>query len=203
MANDPTPTAALLDIDGTLLDSNDAHAWSWVQVLERHGRPVLFARVRPLIGKGGDKLLAELLGIGADEPLGRRLSEDRRRLFLERHLPRLRPTRGARELLQRMQRDGLALVVATSASGDELQALLRQAGVDDLIARSATASDAGHSKPDPDIVLAALRKSGVAAERALMVGDTPYDIAAARAVGVATIAKAAAAGTTRLWAAPW
>src|SRR5205085_11965543 len=141
----------------------DAHASSWLQVLERHGRPVPYARVRPLIGKGGDKILAELLGIGADEPLGRRLSEERRRSFLERQLPRLRPTRGARELLERMQREGLELVVATSASGDELQALLRQARVDDLIARSATASDAAHSKPDPDIVRAALKKSGVAA----------------------------------------
>ena len=188
MANFRSPAAVLLDIDGTLLESNDAHATSWVQTFERHGRSVPFARVRPLIGKGGDKILAELLGIGADEPLGRRLSEDRRRIFRERHLPRLRPTPGARALLERMRAERLALVVATSATGEELRALLRQAGVDDLITDSATSSDAERSKPDPDIVGAALARSGVGAEHALMLGDTPYDIAAARAAGVATIA---------------
>jgi HAD superfamily hydrolase (TIGR01509 family) len=188
MADDRSFAAVLLDIDGTLLDSNDAHARAWVETLARHGRPVRYERVRALIGKGGDKILATLLGIGDEEPLGRRLSEDRRRLFLGRYLRTLRPTPGARPLLERMRAEGLALVVATSASGDELAALLRQAGIDDLIASAATSSDAERSKPDPDIVGVALKRSGTTAARALMLGDTPYDIEAAARAGVATIA---------------
>jgi HAD superfamily hydrolase (TIGR01509 family) len=184
----PRRSVALLDIDGTLLDSNDAHARAWVETLRRARRPVEFARIRPLMGQGGDKVLAELFGLDADEPLAKRLSTERRRFFLERCLPALAPTPGARALLERMKRDGLALVVATSAGGDELQALLRQAGVADLVDASASASDAEHSKPDPDIVVAALASCGARPEQALMLGDTPYDIAAAAAAGVDTVA---------------
>jgi phosphoglycolate phosphatase-like HAD superfamily hydrolase len=95
------------------------------------------------------------------------MTEDLRRLFLDRYLPLLRPTRGARELLLALRVAGFQLVVATSASNEELEGLLRQAGVDDLIDGSATASDAEHSKPDPDIVSAALIKSGAAPDRAI------------------------------------
>ena len=79
-----TPRTALLDIDGTLLDSNDAHAQAWVETLRADGAAIDFARVRPLMGKGGDKVLAELLGLAPDAPRARRLSEARRRYFLDR-----------------------------------------------------------------------------------------------------------------------
>lgn len=180
--------AVLLDIDGTLLDSNDAHARSWEETLRAQGRPVAFERIRALIGKGGDKLLAELLDIDADGPLGRQISGQRRRLFLERFLPSLRPTPGARALLERMKAEEMSVVVATSSSGAELKALLAQAGIADLVEASASASDAEHSKPDPDIVKAALERSAVQPIEAMMLGDTPYDIEAARAAGVDTIA---------------
>jgi HAD superfamily hydrolase (TIGR01509 family) len=179
--------AVLLDVDGTLLDSNDAHARSWVEVFVRHGMPIGFERVRALIGKGGDKLLPELTGIDADSPRGKELSAERRKLFLEKFLPTLRPTRGARALIQQLKAKGVSVVIATSANGKELAALLRQAGVDDLIER-ATSSDDGASKPDPDIVRAALEEAKVAAEDAVMVGDTPYDIEAAKRAGMRTIA---------------
>ena len=103
-------------------------------------------------------------------------------------MPALRPTPGARALLERMRSDGVARVVATSAAGAELEALLGQAGIADLVDATATASDAEQSKPAPDIVEAALAKAGVAPERALMLGDTPYDIEAARCAGVASVA---------------
>jgi HAD superfamily hydrolase (TIGR01509 family) len=182
------PSVALLDIDGTLLDSNEAHVRAWVEVLQRHGRPVPAERIRSMIGKGGDKVLDELLGLKEDAPLAQRISEDRRRFFLDRLLPGLEPTRGARELLLRMKDRGIGRVVATSASGPELQALLRRAGVEDLIEESASASDAEHSKPDPDIVQVALAKSRVGPRSAILLGDTPYDIEAARKAGVDTIA---------------
>lgn len=180
--------AVLLDIDGTLLDSNDAHARSWVDVFQRHGLPPTFEQVRALIGKGGDKVLAELLGIDHESPQGKQLGDERRDIFLQRYLPDLKPTPGARELVQRLRDEEIQVVIATSAKGQELQALLKAAGVEDLIDEATTSDDADSSKPDPDIVQAALVKSGVQAVEAMMVGDTPYDIQAARAAGVDSIA---------------
>jgi HAD superfamily hydrolase (TIGR01509 family) len=177
----------LLDIDGTLLDSNDAHARSWAEIFKRHGMDIGFDRVRPLIGEGGDKLLPQLTGIDAESPQGKALSDERRELFLREYLPALRPTRGARALVERLKDAGLRVVVATSSNGKELSALLRQAGVADLIER-ATSSDDGASKPDPDIVGAALAEGRLAPDEAVMIGDTPYDIEAARRAGVRTIA---------------
>src|SRR5689334_23910074 len=106
----------LLDVDGTLLDSNDAHARSWVEIFGRHGLDIPFERVRPLIGKGGDKLLPELTGIEAESPQGKTISDERSALFLERYLAALRPTRGARLLVENLQASGLRVVVATSSN---------------------------------------------------------------------------------------
>jgi len=116
------------------------------------------------------------------------LSETRSKLFLKRELPTLRPTRGARALLERLTSVGLELVVATSAQSSEVRALLEQAGVADLIPLASSADDADRSKPDPDIVQAALRKSGSLAAQSVLVGDTPYDIEAAGRAKVPSIA---------------
>jgi HAD superfamily hydrolase (TIGR01509 family) len=178
----------LLDVDGTLIDSNDAHAESWSEALREFGRDVRASQVRPLIGMGGDKLLPRLLGVDADSPEGLRFSERRGRIFREQYVPRLRPTRGARELVARLRKEGLTLIIATSAQEEELEAMLRQVGLDDLIPQKTSADDAEHSKPDPDIVQAALRKAGLGAEAALLLGDTPYDVEAARRAAVGTVA---------------
>jgi HAD superfamily hydrolase (TIGR01509 family) len=191
----PTPRApgpalrtVLLDIDGTLIDSNDAHARAWVDALRTHGYVVPFEEVRPLIGKGGDKLVPELTGLDPDSDEAKRLGETRSKLFLTRELPTLRPTKGARALLEHLTSLGMELVVATSATSSEVQALLEQAGVADLIPLASSSSDADRSKPDPDIVQAALRKSGSLAAQSVLVGDTPYDIEAAGRAKVPSIA---------------
>ena len=180
--------AVLVDIDGTLLDSNDAHARSWMAVLKVHGHALPFERVRPLIGKGGDKLLADLLGDSVDASLIERLGDERGRVFRATELHHLQPTRGARALLERLRADGLSIVVATSAQSEETAALLEQAGLDDLVDGGADSGDADQSKPDPDIAQAALRKAGLRPSDAVMLGDTPYDIAAATKAGVPAIA---------------
>jgi HAD superfamily hydrolase (TIGR01509 family) len=177
----------LLDIDGTLLDSNDAHARAWTEIFRRHGLDIPYERVRPLIGKGADKLLPALTGLDDECALGRRLSEERKALFKGEYLPRLEPTPGARALVERLHGEGLRLVVATSSSGDELGLLLRQAGVEDLLG-AATSADDGDSKPDADIIEAALGKGKLRPGQALMIGDTPYDIEAAARAGVRTVA---------------
>jgi phosphoglycolate phosphatase-like HAD superfamily hydrolase len=178
----------LLDIDGTLIDSNDAHARAWVDSLRAHGYVVPFEQVRPLIGRGGDKVLPVLTGLDPESGEADRIAATRSELFLERELPTLQPTRGARALLEHLLAVGLELTVATSAKEDEVRALLEQAGVSDLIRLASSADDAERSKPDPDIVQAALRLSRSQAAHSAMIGDTPYDVEAAARARVPAIA---------------
>ena len=178
----------LLDVDGTLIDSNEAHARSWSEALAEFGRPASPEVVRPLIGMGGDKLLPRLLGVDADSDEGQRFSERRGRIFREQYVPSLRQTKGAAALIERLRREGFRLIIATSAQEEELEAMLRQVGLDDLVPQRTSADDAEESKPDPDIIQAALRKMKLEPQAAIMLGDTPYDIEAARRAGVETVA---------------
>src|SRR5947209_1163572 len=97
----------LLDVDGTLVDSNDAHAHAWVEALAEHGIDVPFEKVRRLIGMGGDKLLPEVSGLREDSPEGKRISQRRQEIFQKRSLPSLWPTPGAAQLLRRLKAEGL------------------------------------------------------------------------------------------------
>jgi HAD superfamily hydrolase (TIGR01509 family) len=179
--------AVILDIDGTLILSNDAHAEAWVDVGRELGHDIPFEKVRPLIGMGGDKVLPALTGLEEDSTEGKRMLERRGEIFVETYLATLKPAAGARELLQRFRDEGMKLVVATSARGEEMQKLLEQAGVADLVEDATSASDADASKPEPDIVAAALEKTGCPAAEVRMIGDTPYDVEAARRAGVAIV----------------
>jgi HAD superfamily hydrolase (TIGR01509 family) len=178
---------ALFDVDGTLIDSNGAHAESWARAMREHAVVVTAAAVRPLVGMGGDKLLPAIAGLEADSEEGKRITQRKKALFAE-YLPGLQPTRGARALVQFLRAGGIAPVVATSADEKEMAALLKQAGVDDLFHDRASKDDAGASKPDPDIVRAAMERSRARPETTVMIGDTPYDIEAAAGAGIPAIA---------------
>jgi HAD superfamily hydrolase (TIGR01509 family) len=178
----------IFDVDGTLVDSNDAHAQAWVDALAETGRTVPFERVRGLIGKGGDKVLPELTGLSDDSPEGERISARRKDLFKTRFLPGLRPLNGARDLVAHLASRGHPLGIATSAQPEELDPLLATAGVGEFFVHRTSSGDAQRSKPDPDIVRAALARMQVDAGAAVMIGDTPYDVAAAARAGVRTIA---------------
>jgi HAD superfamily hydrolase (TIGR01509 family) len=178
----------LFDIDGTLVDSNFAHAESWAKVLKSAGYDVQTADVLPLIGMGGDKLLPRLTGQSAESPVGRQLSKARTEMFLKRYLPSLRPTRGAMQLLQFLHSQGVRLAAATSATGPERDGLLRICGGDTVFEVATTADDAERSKPDPDIIDAALRQSGLTPGECVFVGATPFDIEAGYQAGLRVIA---------------
>jgi len=178
----------IFDVDGTLVDSNDAHAQSWVDTFTEAGYDVPFEKVRPLIGMGADKLLPRTVGISRDSDEGKKLVERRGEVFRSTYLPHLRALPGARDLVLRVKHDGLKAIVATSAKDKELKGLLKAAHVEDLMEEKATASDAKHSKPDPDIVEAAIEESDIPSQQLLMIGDTPYDIEAAGKAGLRTIA---------------
>lgn len=183
----PRLRGVLLDIDGTLVDSNDAHARAWVEALAATGRAVAFEAVRPLIGMGGDKLLPRVCGIDAESPDGKRASDQRSAIFRSTYLPGLKPCRGAADLLAGLVARGLRLAVASSAKKDELGALLKICGADHLIEAAASSDDAAASKPDPDIVHAALAALGLPPEEVAFLGDTPYDVEAARRAGIRVI----------------
>jgi len=170
--------AVLVDIDGTLVDSNDAHAHAWVDALTEAGYTAPFVRVRKLIGKGGDKVLPEMTGIAKDSAQGKRITARRTEIFKENYLPGLRPFPGARRLLERMHEEGLRIVAATSANEDEMKALLEVTGAPELFYQATSSGEAAHSKPDPDIVEAAITKAGCEAQQAFLLGDTPYDVEA-------------------------
>ena len=183
-----TLKAVLLDIDGTLVDSNDAHAAAWIEALREAGYDASYERVRALIGKGGDKLLPEVTGLRKDSALGEEISARRGAIFKKTYLPSLRAFAESRNLLARMKSMGMRLVVASSASDKELAPLLRIAEVEDLIEKRTSSADVDHSKPDPDIIEVALARAGCAPHEAMMLGDTPYDVESARKAGVSTIA---------------
>ena len=180
----------LLDVDGTLIDSNEAHARAWADTLRDHGwHDVSWQEVLPLIGMGGDKLLPKVTGIEIDSKRGKALARERTEHFLTAYAPTIRAFPKVRELLETFRDRGLKRVIATSAKEDELEILLDRAGVADLITRETTSDDAkGKSKPDPNIIVAALAKAHAAPGEAIMIGDTPYDVEAASKAGVRTIA---------------
>lgn len=179
----------LLDIDGTLVLSNDAHAHSWVEALAVFGHQVTFENVWCLIGMGGDKLLPKLVpGLASDSDEGKKISSLREDLFLEKYASHLKPTPGSRDLVSRFKDEGLKLVIASSASQATLQTLLRAAQVEDLLQQATTSDEVDNSKPDPDIVHAALNKVGLDPKEVLMIGDTPYDIESAGKAGVRLVA---------------
>jgi HAD superfamily hydrolase (TIGR01509 family) len=180
---------AILDVDGTIVLSNDAHANAWVRAFADYGYEVSFDQVRPLVGMGGDRIVPQLApGLNSEEGAGKKIADRRKALILNEYGDRLSPTKGARDLVKKMQSEGLRLIVASSATTQEMDLLLKVARVNDLLPDFVTSDDAKASKPNPDIVEAALRKAHLSPEQTVMLGDTPYDIESAGKAGVGVIA---------------
>ena len=180
--------AVILDVDGTLVDSNDAHARAWVEAFRESGVTVDLELVRRAIGMGGDKLLPAVAGLDEESEPGSTISARRGEIFKEKYLPAIAAFPRVRDLAERLRQDGFRLTVASSAKDDELEPLLERAQVTDLIAARTSSDDAERSKPDPDIVKAALDEVHCDPADSLMLGHTPYDIEAARRAGVAIVA---------------
>jgi HAD superfamily hydrolase (TIGR01509 family) len=181
--------AVFYDVDGTLVDSNDAHARAWVAAFAEAGYEIPFARVRPLIGMGAERIIPKLVPelTEASEP-GRTISARRGQIFFERELSKLAATRGARALLEAVHARGARNVVATSGKPEELDAILSHVEVRPLVDVATSSGEASSSKPAPDIVTAALRAASLEPTAAVLVGDTRYDIEAAHRAEVPCVA---------------
>lgn len=177
------PHTLILDIDGTLVDSNDAHARAWVKAFGAQGFDVSFEQVRPLIGMGGDQVVPALTGVQKEDPQYQPLSDGWKAAFKE-ELPGLKPFPGTRELVQAAQAAGWQTVVATSGEADLAEQLLKLAQVDDLLTERVSSKEVEASKPEPDLIQAALQKVGATPEQCWMLGDTKYDVEAAHKAGV-------------------
>lgn len=181
--------ALLVDVDGTLVLSNQAHADAWVRALRSFGFAVEATTVVTWIGMGGDKILPRVRpDLNEDTEPGASIVRLRQQLFLNEYVKRLHSTNGARDFLRRVGQASILRVVATSANKEELKALLDAAQLADEIDLATTSEDAENSKPDADIVLSALHKARVDPHDALYLGDTPYDIEAAHRAGLRIIA---------------
>lgn len=179
----------LLDVDGTLVLSNDAHAQAWVEAFADYGYQIKFEEVRPLIGMGGDQVIPKLVSeLDSEEGVGKQISDRRKELIINKFSSELVCTNGSRELVQKMKDDGLHLIIASSATSQEMDVLLKIARVEDLVPEHITSSDAENSKPAPDIVEVALQKADLEPDKAVMLADTPYDIESAGKAGVGVIA---------------
>jgi HAD superfamily hydrolase (TIGR01509 family) len=178
--------AVFFDIDGTLVDSNDLHVDAWDEVFREAGNVIPRDTIHGQIGKGGDNLLPALLpDIGSDAQ--ERLANRHGDVFKSRYIERVKPFPGARDLLARAKAEGLKVALASSAGSDEVDHYLDLLDARDIVDFSTSKDDAEHSKPDPGIFAAALKKSGASADSVIVIGDTPYDVEAATKLGIGSI----------------
>ena len=180
-------TTAILDIDGTLVDTNYQHAIAWFRAFCRHNIVVPVWRIHRSIGMGGDQLIVSLCG----EDVESRLGDDLRSAETEEYgrlIGEVRTMDGSRELIEALKRRGHAVVLASSAKQDEVDVYLDLLKARDLADGWTTSADVEQTKPEPDLVHAALERVQTGPQDAVMIGDTPWDVEAARRAGVATLA---------------
>lgn len=180
--------AILFDIDGTLIDSNDMHVLAWQEAFGTIGAHFDRVTVHDQIGKGADMLLPTLFP-NLDEDARDKLADAHGDIFKAKFLDSAKPFAGAHDLLAHAHRLGQQVVLASSASGPELEHYLGLLDARELVSATTSSDDVEQTKPAPDIFATALAKlPGIAASEVLVVGDTPYDIEAAKKCGIAAVA---------------
>jgi HAD superfamily hydrolase (TIGR01509 family) len=179
--------AVIFDIDGTLIDSVAMHARTWQETFLRYGVKTDFRAVRDQIGKGGDKLMKVFLSEEQIARWGKQIEAERAELFKRQYLPQVKPFPQLRGLFERLRRDEIKIALASSAKDDELRAYKKITGIGPYLDAKTSSDDVAHSKPDPDIFLAARRKLGIDPRNIIAIGDTPYDAESAGKAGMATV----------------
>ena len=177
--------AAILDIDGTLVDTNYHHAVAWYRAFSEHDVTVPLWRIHRHIGMGGDQLVAALAGDDVEDDKGDDIRDAEKELYMDL-IDEVQLLPGARELITDLSGRGLAVVLASSAKEDEVEHYLDMLEARDVVEGWTTSADVEDTKPEPDLVKAALEKAGT--DDAVMVGDTVWDIKAAKRADVPTLA---------------
>jgi HAD superfamily hydrolase (TIGR01509 family) len=180
------PLNAILDIDGTLVDTNYHHALAWHRALHAHGHSVQMWKVHRHIGMGGDQILDALIGEEAAAADGEAISEAEAEAYKEL-IGEVEPLEGARELIEKLREDGNTVILASSAKEEEVEHYLDLLDARDLVDDWTTSADVEATKPEPDLVNAALEKAGND-NPSVMVGDSVWDVEAAKRAGIPTLA---------------
>jgi HAD superfamily hydrolase (TIGR01509 family) len=178
---------AILDVDGTLVDTNYHHAIAWFRAFRQHGIVLPLWRIHRHIGMGGDQLVAALAGEGTEERDGDDIRAAEKALYLAL-IEEVQPFRDARELMVDLRGRGVTVVLASSAKAAEIDHYLDLLDAREIADAWTTSADVEVTKPAPDLVAAALDKAGAEPADALLVGDTPWDCEAAERAGVPTYA---------------
>jgi HAD superfamily hydrolase (TIGR01549 family) len=179
------PPAAILDIDGTLVDTNYQHAVAWYRAFRQHGVVLPVWRIHRHMGMGGDHLVKELTSQTFDAEHGYDVRSAEKALYMAL-IEEVEPMRGARDLIEDLKLLGHHVVLASSAKADEVEHYLDLLDARNLADSWTTSADVEATKPEPDLVIAARDKAG--GGDAVMVGDTTWDIKAAKGAGIETIA---------------
>ena len=178
--------AAVLDIDGTLVDTNYHHAVAWFRAFKQHGFVLPLWRIHRHIGMGGDQLVAALAGDGFDREQGDAVRAAESVLYMEL-IDEVQPLEGARKLIEDLKSSGHEVVLASSAKPQELEHYLRLLDAHALVDGWTDSGDVEKTKPEPDLVVAALQKAGAEPGSAVMIGDSVWDCRAAENAGVRSI----------------
>jgi HAD superfamily hydrolase (TIGR01549 family) len=179
------PPAAILDIDGTLVDTNYQHALAWYRAFRQHGELLPVWRIHRHIGMGGDQLVAALAGDEVEEEKGDDIRSAEKALYMAL-IEEVEPLHGARDLIVDLKDRGHSVVLASSAKPDEVEHYLDLLDARELADGWTTSGDVEATKPEPDLVRAAIDKAG--SEKAVMVGDSTFDCEAASRAGIETVA---------------
>lgn len=179
------PRAAILDIDGTLVDTNYQHTLAWYRAFRQHDFILPIWKIHRGIGMGGDQFVAHLIGEEQDEKVGDDIRAAEKALYLGM-IEECEPLEGARDLIVDLKERGNTVILASSAKANELDHYLDLLDVRDVVDGWTSSADVEQTKPEPDLVLAALEKAETK-EDAVMVGDTPWDVKAAKNAGIDTI----------------
>jgi HAD superfamily hydrolase (TIGR01509 family) len=180
-------TVAVLDIDGTLVDTNYHHTIAWYRAFRQHEIVLPLWRIHRHIGMGGDQLVGALTDEQTERDKGDDIRAAEKTLYFEL-IDEVEPTAGARDLIEQLKRRGHTVVLASSAKADEVDHYLDVLDARGLADGWTTSADVESTKPEPDLVSAALERAGGSPDDAVMVGDTPWDVEAAGRVGVPTVA---------------
>lgn len=181
------PATTILDIDGTLVDTNYQHALAWYRAFRRHGIVLPLYRIHRHIGMGGDQLVQAITSREVEERQGDEIRAAETELYNEL-IGEAEPMRGARELLVGLKEHGSRVVLASSAKEPELEHYLDLLEARDVADGWTSSADVGTTKPAPDLVQVALDRAGADPSTALMVGDATWDALASRRAGVQAVA---------------
>jgi HAD superfamily hydrolase (TIGR01549 family) len=182
---DETAKTAILDIDGTLVDTNYHHAVAWYRAFRQHGIIVPTWRIHRHVGMGGDQLIEALAGKKAEDERGDDIRNAEKAVYLT-FIEEVEPIEGARELIEDLKERGHSVILASSAKENEVEHYLDLLKVREIVDGWTTSADVEETKPEPDLVKAAIEKG--AGDAAVMLGDSTWDCEAAKRAGVATVA---------------